>query len=184
MTMVINKTLVSQQRKKQNVMRYGTFLSRTFIPRPIENKFFFFAIFMLLLQTVDNSSISQTVDSLLPVKGIRITDGFKITKAAGDELATNVFCMAVNAKGETFVSGPGYIKTLIDSDGDGQFDKARTFANGPASGAQGMCFDGNDVLCTGDGGLLRFVDANDDGVADGKPEMIFPIRTGLSLIHI
>ena len=178
MTMVINKTLVSQQRKKQNVMRYGTFLSRTFIPRPIENKFFFFAIFMLLLQTVDNSSISQTVDSLLPVKGIRITDGFKITKAAGDELATNVFCMAVNAKGETFVSGPGYIKTLIDSDGDGQFDKARTFANGPASGAQGMCFDGNDVLCTGDGGLLRFVDANDDGVADGKPEMIFPIRTG------
>ena len=41
-----------------------------------------------------------------------------------------------------------------------------------------MCFDGNDVLCTGDGGLLRFVDANDDGVADGKPEMIFPIRTG------
>lgn len=113
-----------------------------------------------------------------PVTGLNIPDGFKAVQVAGDELATNVYCLAVSPAGETFVSGPGYIKVLIDTDDDGVFDHARLFANGPGSGAQGICFDGNDLLCTGDQGLLRFVDRDNDGVADGPPELVFPIKCG------
>jgi len=56
------------------------------------------------------------------VSGVKVPDGFEIIKVAGDDLATNVFCMAVSPGGEAFVSGPGYIKALVDSDGDGVFD--------------------------------------------------------------
>ena len=109
---------------------------------------------------------------------IRVPVGFDVTQVAGDELVTNVFSLAVSPQGEIFVAGPGYIKVLIDSNGDQVFDSTRQFARGPESGAQGMCFDGADLLCTGDGGLLRFVDADDDGFADGPAEKMFSITTG------
>ena len=112
------------------------------------------------------------------IRGVDVPDGFEVIQVAGDELATNVFCMTVSPKGETLVSGPGYIKALIDTDGDKVFDSARLFAAGPDSGAQGMCFDGTDLLCTGDGGLLRFSDADGNGVADGPPTKLFTIKTG------
>ncbi|MFK7767807.1 MAG: hypothetical protein AB8B55_11340 [Mariniblastus sp.] len=145
--------------------------------RSASARLIFVALSALVLIHFNAQAHAQS-ESMPTVKGIVVKSGFKATKVAGDDLATNIFCMAVSPKGETFVSGPGYIKVLIDSDADGQFDSTRTFANGPASGAQGICFDGNDLLCIGDGGLLRFADVNQDGVADGKPEVIFPIRTG------
>ncbi len=132
---------------------------------------------LLLLMVLFQPAIGlgQSRDS---VSGLKIPSGFEVVQVADDELATNVYCLTVSPKGETFVSGPGYIKALIDSDGDGIFDRTRQFADGPRSGAQGMCFDGNDLLCTGDEGLLRFVDSEGDGVADGAPELILPIKCG------
>lgn len=127
---------------------------------------------VLILGLFSRKVLGQTVS------GIKVPEGFEVTKAARDDLATNVYCMTVSPTGEVFVAGPGYIKALIDSDGDKVFDQARLFANGPKSGAQGMCFDGDDLLCTGDGALLRFADANGDGVADGAPAKILPIKTG------
>ena len=109
---------------------------------------------------------------------LELPEGFSISKVAGDELATNIFCMTLNSSGLPVVSGPGYIKTLLDSDGDGVFDQAKVFANGPATGAQGMLFEGNRLLCTGDAGLLRFEDSDDDGTADSPPQKIMPIKTG------
>ncbi|MCE9529234.1 MAG: hypothetical protein K8R36_24570, partial [Planctomycetales bacterium] len=38
-------------------------------------------------------------------------------------------------------------------------------------GAHGMVFVGNDLICTGDNGLMRLRDNNGDGVADGEPEI-------------
>jgi putative membrane-bound dehydrogenase-like protein len=109
---------------------------------------------------------------------VELSDGFSISKVAGDELATNIFCMTLNSQGQPVVSGPGYIKTLVDLDGDGEFDQARLFADGPATGAQGMLFEGHELLCTGDAGLLRFEDADGDGEADSPPQTLMPIKTG------
>ncbi len=109
---------------------------------------------------------------------VQLPAGMSIQMVSTDEMATNIFCMTINSKGQTVVSGPGYVKTLIDSNQDGVFDQTIEFASGPASGAQGMFFDGADLICTGDGGLLRFKDTNDDGVADGPPETLLPLKTG------
>ncbi len=112
------------------------------------------------------------------VSGIQVPEGFRVTQVATDAIATNIYSMAVSPEGQTFVTGPGYIKILLDSDGDRVFDSTKTYSNLPRSGAQGICFDGDDLICSGDGALLKFTDANKDGIADGPPTKIFSIKTG------
>ena len=111
-------------------------------------------------------------------KGIAVKNGFKISQVATDKIASNIFCMAVDPEGRVFVSGPGYIKVLVDSDGDGVFENATLFSDRLKSGVQGMGFDQTDMLCTGDGGVWKFSDVDLDGVADGPPEKVLAIKTG------
>ena len=56
------------------------------------------------------------------VTGIQVPAGFQVTKFAGDDLATNIFSMALDPDGQVVVSGPGYVTTLIDQDHDGRAD--------------------------------------------------------------
>jgi putative membrane-bound dehydrogenase-like protein len=109
---------------------------------------------------------------------VSVPPGFEAHLFADDELAHDVFSMTINAAGNVVVAGSGYVKTLIDSDGDGTADAARTFADGPKTGSQGMFFLGRDLLCTGDGALLRYRDANGDGRADGPPDRFLEFKTG------
>lgn len=111
-------------------------------------------------------------------KGIAVESGFEISQVATDKIASNIFCMAVDPEGRIFVSGPGYIKVLVDSDGDGVFEDASLFSDRLKSGAQGIGFDQTNILCTGDGGVWKFSDVDRDGVADGPPEKMLAIKTG------
>ena len=104
--------------------------------------------------------------------------GFRIELYAGDELAHDIFAMTLDALGHVVVAGPGYIKTLFDDDGDGRADGAELFSTLPASGAQGLLFDGSDLLFTGDGLLGRLRDEDLDGRADGPPESWTKLRGG------
>ncbi|WP_197440061.1 PVC-type heme-binding CxxCH protein [Calycomorphotria hydatis] len=110
--------------------------------------------------------------------GIQVPEGFEVTQYADDDLASDVFCMTTDSQGRIVVSGPGYIRILIDRDDDGRADTYRQFADGPRYGAQGLCFDGNDLIAVGDQGVLRYRNANGDDRADGPPEVLFPVKTG------
>lgn len=109
---------------------------------------------------------------------VSVPPDFTATLFADDELAHDIFSMTLDARGNVVVAGSGYVKTLIDSDGDGRADTAKTFADGPKSGSQGMFFLGSDLLCTGDGALLRYRDSNGDGQADGPPDRFLEFKTG------
>jgi putative membrane-bound dehydrogenase-like protein len=109
---------------------------------------------------------------------VSVPNGLTATLFADDELAHDVFSMTIDAAGNVVVAGTGYVKTLLDTDGDGKADTATTFADGPKSGSQGMFFLGRDLLCTGDGALLRYRDANGDGKADGPPDRFLEFSTG------
>ena len=113
-----------------------------------------------------------------PASDIVVPAGFEVSLFADDDLAHDIFSLTINAQGQVVVSGPGYVRTLIDSDQDGRADTYRTYADGPSTGAQGLCFDGHDLLCTGDAGLLRYRDRNGDGQADGPPEQLMNLKTG------
>jgi glucose/arabinose dehydrogenase len=111
-------------------------------------------------------------------EGIRVPDGFRVTLYADDELAHDIFSLTLDSEGRVVVSGPGYIRTLIDTDGDGRADRFEQFSDKPASGAQGMFFHGRRLLCAGDEGLLLFQDDNADGKADGAPQTFLKIAAG------
>src|SRR3569623_1122897 len=82
--------------------------------------------------------------------GLRVPDGFEVTLYAGDELAHNIFSMTCDSHGRIVVAGPNYVRRLFDDNGDGRADRAEDFSQLPASGAHGMYFDGDDLICTGD----------------------------------
>jgi len=110
--------------------------------------------------------------------GVVVPEGFQVTRFADDSLAHDIYCMTIDSLGRVVVSGPGYVRILIDTNGDGKADTVKQFADGPESGAQGLFFIGRDLLCIGDAGLILFRDANGDDRADGPPGTYLKIATG------
>lgn len=110
--------------------------------------------------------------------GIRVPAGFRVELYADDELAHDIHSLTLDSRGRVVVSGPGYVRILLDSDGDGRADRFQQFADGPATGSQGMYFHGNSLLCAGDGGLLLYRDDNADDRADGAPQVFLKIAAG------
>lgn len=108
---------------------------------------------------------------------IQVTDGFEITKVAGDELATNIYTLTIDSNGHTVVAGPGYVKRLIDRNADGVFDDFQLVSEFPKNGAQGLYFDGSTLYAVGDQGVLRMTDNDGDGVCD-PPTVVWKVKTG------
>ena len=110
--------------------------------------------------------------------GVKVIDGFEVTEFAGDELAHDIYSMTLDSKGRVVVAGAGYVKILVDRDGDGKADEAKLFSEFPKNGAQGMYFNGRSLVCIGDGGILRLKDADGDDKADGPPDLFLKTKTG------
>lgn len=101
-----------------------------------------------------------------------LPEGFQATLFADDDLAHDIYSLTLNGQGEVVVSGPGYIKTLKETNGDGKADMAKLFSSLPKSGAHGLLFVDSWLFATGDDCLLRFADENGDGEADGPPVVV------------
>jgi putative membrane-bound dehydrogenase-like protein len=108
--------------------------------------------------------------------GIRAPEGFEVSLYADDALAHDIFSMTIDSHGRVVVAGKGYVKILRDTDNDGRADKATMFSEIPKSGAHGMAFLGNDLVCTGDNSVMLLRDKDGDGKADGKPEIWANLR--------
>lgn len=119
------------------------------------------------------ASPSCAADAALPFD---VPAGFSVARVADDALAHDIFSITCDGQGRPVVSGPGYIRRLIDADGDGRAESAQQISALPASGAQGMCFDGPYLWFTGDGMFGRLTDADGDGAADGPPESFAKLR--------
>ncbi|MDA0833540.1 MAG: hypothetical protein O2955_16700 [Planctomycetota bacterium] len=114
---------------------------------------------------------SETVPLIVP-------EGFHVDVYADELLVHDIYSLTVDAQGRVVVAGRGYVHTLLDTDGDGRADAIQEFADGPKTGAQGLYFDGNDLIASGDAGVIRYRDADGDGKADGPPETLLTIKAG------
>ena len=112
-----------------------------------------------------------------PPHGLRLPEGFEATEFADSSLANDIYCMTLDPKGRVVVSGRGYIRLLVDDNGDGRADRALEFAGAPKDGAMGLFWEGDNLFCMGDGGLRRYRDANGEG-RKRPPELIHPFKTG------
>jgi putative membrane-bound dehydrogenase-like protein len=110
--------------------------------------------------------------------GLRVPAGFEVIEVAGSDLANDIFRMTLDPQGRVVVAGRGYIRTLIDDNGDGRADRAVEFASSPRDGAMGLLWEGDTLFVTGDGGLRRYRDRDADGRADGPSELIRAMKTG------
>ncbi|MEX0702275.1 MAG: PVC-type heme-binding CxxCH protein [Planctomycetales bacterium] len=141
------------------------------------------AALLLIAWSAGGSPRAEAADAPSPkgsaaAPALTVPEGFRATLHADDDLAHDIYSMTVDSLGRIVVSGPGYVRILLDENGDGRADSFRQFADGPRSGAQGMCFHGRDLLCTGDAGMIRYRDADGDDRADGPPDVFLKIATG------
>lgn len=101
-----------------------------------------------------------------------VPEGFSITHFANDSHAHDIWCMTLDQQDRICVGGPGYIKFLIDSDGDGKADKATTFTDKVRKGPMGLLIDGTSILSVEANAVVRYQDKDGDLKADGEPEIL------------
>jgi putative heme-binding domain-containing protein len=109
--------------------------------------------------------------------GLKVPDGFEVTEFAENSLANDIYCMTLDPKGHVVVSGRGYIRLLVDDNGDGRADRALDFAGAPKDGAMGLFWEEDDLFCMGDGGLRIYRSANREGRLR-PPELLYALKTG------
>ncbi len=108
--------------------------------------------------------------------GLRVPAGFEVVEVADGKLANDIYTMTLDPKGRIVVAGRGYIRLLVDDDGDGKADRAIEVADAPKDGAMGLLWEGDHLYFTGDGGLRRYRIKNDR--ADGPSELLCKLKTG------
>ena len=132
---------------------------------------------MISLALISSGSSPFASAQLTPSDQIKIDlpDGFSIQHVAGNDLVPDAYCVAVSSQGEVVVSGGGYLRRMVDADGDGVFESTETLFEGKIAGAQGLCFDGDTLLCVSNGGVQRLTFTDDE--SDEKMETLFSITT-------
>ncbi len=113
----------------------------------------------------------------LLAQDLKVPPGFEVVEFADGKLANDIHVMTVDPKGRVIVAARGYIRILVDDDGDGKADRAIEFASSPKDGAMGLLWEGDTLYVTGDGGLRRFTSKSGDK-ADGPSELIRAMKTG------
>ncbi len=130
---------------------------------------FFFPLFLPLLFC----RAAEPAKSLVPT----VPTGFTVELVAREPLIRNPCTMAFDARGRLFVGqGPQYrnpkpdtpgdtVVMLIDTDGDGIFDKTKTFARG-LNCIQGLAWHGRDLYIANSPDLTIVRDLDGDDEAD------------------
>jgi putative heme-binding domain-containing protein len=106
--------------------------------------------------------------------GLRVPDGFEVVQYADSKLANDIFCMTIDPRGRVVVSGPGYIRLLIESDGRGV--RALDLVPGLKGGPQGLYWEGDYLYFTADGGVRRQLIKDDKPI--GPAELVRKMKTG------
>lgn len=120
---------------------------------------------------------------LLAVTGLhaenpfRVPEGFEITQFAGDNLTHDTWAMTISEDGKVAVSGPGYIKVLLDTDKDGVADQAEVVFN-RAHNPHGLLWSGNDLLSVQPQGIFLHRTQPGQTLPGGDPELFYKLPGG------
>src|SRR5207253_11048888 len=151
------------------------------------------ASLLLLMLALATRAAEPTVDSKdLPrmppvepadaVKTFQVKEGFRIELAAAEPLVVDPVAMAFDEDGRLFVvemrdyserrdEKLGRIRMLVDTDGDGKFDKSTIYADNLPWPTAIICWNGG-VFVGATPDIWFFRDKDGDGVADEKTKLI------------
>lgn len=105
--------------------------------------------------------------------GLRVAPGFRVSVYSGPELANDIYAMTLDAQGRVVVTSQGWVKLLHPSADGKRAERASVIATTKRGGLS-LCFDGDDLLFTGDGWFSRY--RMRDGKLADTPERIVPMR--------
>jgi len=128
----------------------------------------FFAIACALL--------AASLNAAEPLPGSSIAEGFTVTQFAGPELANDISTLHIDAEGRIVVAGRGYVRHLIDTDGDGRADRAVELIPPPAGGPMGLLWESETLYAVVDGGLQCYRGATGKKPGAEKPTTILAIK--------
>src|SRR5205809_859046 len=142
-----------------------------------------YLLFLVLLgaePTVDPKDLPRMppVEPADAIKTFQMKEGFKIELAAAEPLVVDPVAMAFDEDGRLFVvemrdyserrdEKLGRIRMLVDTDGDGKFDKSTIYADNLPWPTAVICWKGG-VFVGATPDILYFKDSNGDGIADEK----------------
>jgi len=107
----------------------------------------------------------------------RVPEGFEISQFAGDDLTHDTWAMTISNDGRMAVSGPGYIKVLLDTDKDGVADRAEVVSD-KARNPHGLLWHGNDLLSVQPQGIFLHRSRTGNGLPGGDPELFYKLPGG------
>src|SRR6266498_3014234 len=73
-----------------------------------------------LLAAAFDLAAANLVD--IPQLGLRVARGFRVTLFSDANLANDIYAMTIDPRGDVVVTSQGYIRTLLDRNGDGGAD--------------------------------------------------------------
>lgn len=112
-----------------------------------------------------------------PAQDISVPPGFAVTLVADNNLAPDIYTMTIDDAGRVLVAGPGYVRVLVDDDGDGVADRALDLIDGLKQGPMGLLAEGDSLFVVVDGGLQRYRGYDGKTKLKGPPETLVKLKT-------
>ena len=113
----------------------------------------------------------------MPVTDLKLPPGFAAYLYSGQTLANDIYTMTVDDAGRVLVAGRGYVRMLIDDDGDGRADRAVDLIDGLKDGPMGLFAEGDSLYVVANGGLKRYRGYNGKDKLKGPPELLYAVKT-------
>ena len=116
-----------------------------------------------------------TVPSAPP--DVKVPPGFTIATYADNALAPDIYTLTIDDAGRVLVAGRGYVRVLVDDDGDGVADRAIDLIDGLKDGPMGLLAEGDSLYVVSEGGLQRYRGYNGKDKLTKPPETLVKLKT-------
>ncbi len=112
-----------------------------------------------------------------PAAGLKLPAGFAASLYADNPIAPDIYTMTIDDAGRVLVAGRGYVRVLVDEDGDGRADRAIDLIDGLKDGPMGLLAEGDSLYVVADGGQKRYRGYNGRDKLKGPPETLLAAKT-------
>ncbi|HEV3437618.1 MAG TPA: hypothetical protein VG122_09665, partial [Gemmata sp.] len=108
---------------------------------------------------------------------VKVPPGFSISMYADNPLAPDIYTMTIDDAGRVLVAGRGYVRVLVDDNGDGIADRAIDLIDGLKDGPMGLLAEGDSLYVVSEGGLQRYRGYNGKDKLKQPPETLVKLKT-------
>lgn len=111
-----------------------------------------------------------------PATDLKLPAGFMASVYSDQTLANDVYTMTIDEAGRVLVAGRGYVRVLVDDDGDGRADRAIDLIDNLKGGPMGLLAEGDSLYVVVDGGLKRYRGYNGKDKLKTPPETLLAVK--------